>query len=317
MNHQERLLLYLGTDKNLPHEDMNEFCIKNLSVNVNTHDTKYDVPLKKLLIKTNHTGKRFSFARGDIINKEQQNNWTLCKNRCENNNSSVILRCFNFDRHWKRFYNRPKDIPFQNKKNAIFWRGTTTGASNHFSAKMWDPRQVNRFQMIETWFNTSNDIDVGFSFIHRDWLKPKYEKYVKGSCQIEKFLEYKYILSIEGNDKDSGLNWKLNSNSLVFMPKPRVTSWLLENTLEAGKHYILLKDDFSDLHDKILFCNNHQDMCIQIIKNANAFMSQFSDNLNEEKLELDVINQYFILKNKLTESRKLIESDKLSESNKE
>ena len=46
-------------------------------------------------------------------------------------------------------------------------------------------------------------------------------------------------------------------------------------------------------------------------------MSQFSDNLNEEKLELDVINQYFILKNKLTESRKLIESDKLSESNKE
>ena len=72
-------------------------------------------------------------------------------------------------------------------------------------------------------------------------LKRKYNKYVKGKCNISKFLQYKYILSIEGNDKDSGLNWKLNSNSLVLMAKPRVTSWLMETKLIPNYHYILPK----------------------------------------------------------------------------
>ena len=68
---------------------------------------------------------------------------------------------------------------------------------------------------MEKWFEKHPNIDVGFSFIHREWLKNKYNKFVKGKCNIQEFLKYKYILSIEGNDKDSGLNWKLNSNSVV------------------------------------------------------------------------------------------------------
>ena len=32
---------------------------------------------------------------------------------------------------------------------------------------------------------------------------------------LEELLAYKYILSVEGNDKDSGINWKLDSKSLV------------------------------------------------------------------------------------------------------
>ena len=138
---------------------------------------------------------------------------------------------------------------------------------------------------------------MGFSLIHRDWLKPKYQKYVKGNCDVNHFLKFKYILSIEGNDKDSGLNWKLNSNSLVFMAKPRVTTWLMETTLIPNKHYILLNDDFSDLQEKLEWCNNNQDKCIEIIKNANEFMKQFSDKKMEENLEIEVLNTYFRLKN--------------------
>jgi len=299
MNFQERLLFYLGTDKEVPHPDMNKFSIKDLTKGIHTHDTIYDVPLFNLLLKTKNFNNRFSFSRGDVITEDQQNNWTLSKNRCDGNTSSVLLRCYNFDRHWANYYNKPKDIPFEKKKNVVFWRGTSTGSSKHFSAKNWDPRPANRFTLVENWFNKTNDIDVGFSFIHRDWLKPKYQKYVKGSCDINHFLKFKYILSIEGNDKDSGLNWKLNSNSLVFMAKPRVTSWLMETTLIPNKHYILLNDDFSDLQEKLEWCNNNQDKCIEIIKNANEFMKQFSDKKMEENLEIQVLNTYFRLKNQL------------------
>ena len=297
MNYQQRLLFYLGTDKEVPHPDMNKFSIRDLTKGIHTHDTVYDVPLFNLLLKTKNFNNRFSFSRGDVITEDQQNNWTLSKNRCDGNTSSVLLRSYNFNRHWDNYYNKPKDIPFEKKKNVVFWRGVSTGSSKHFSAKNWDPRPANRFTLVENWFNKTNDIDVGFSFIHRDWLKPKYQKYVKGSCDVNHFLKFKYILSIEGNDKDSGLNWKLNSNSLVFMAKPRVTSWLMETTLIPNKHYILLNDDFSDLQEKLEWCNNNQDKCIEIIKNANEFMKQFSDKKMEENLEIEVLNSYFRLKN--------------------
>lgn len=299
MNYQQRLLFYLGTDKEVPHPDMNKFSIRDLTKGIHCHDTIYDVPLFNLLLKTKNFNNRFSFSRGDVITEDQQNNWTLSKNRCDGNTSSVLLRSYNFDRHWGNYYNKPKDTPFEKKKNVVFWRGVSTGSSKHFSAKNWDPRPANRFTLVENWFNKTNNIDVGFSFIHRDWLKPKYQKYVKDSCDVNHFLKFKYILSIEGNDKDSGLNWKLNSNSLVFMAKPRVTTWLMETTLIPNKHYILLNDDFSDLQEKLEWCNNNQDKCIEIIKNANDFMKQFSDNKMEQNLEIEVLNTYFRLKNEL------------------
>lgn len=77
------------------------------------------------------------------------------------------------------------------------------------------------------------------------------------------------------------------------MPKPRVTSWLMETTLIPDYHYILLKDDFSDLEEKYYWCENNPEICKNIIKNAKNFMLKFSDKEQEEKLETIVINKYF------------------------
>lgn len=51
------------------------------------------------------------------------------------------------------YYNKPHDIPFEYKNNIVFWRGCSTGSSQHFNATTWQPRKVNRFVMIEKWFN--------------------------------------------------------------------------------------------------------------------------------------------------------------------
>jgi len=120
-----------------------------------------------------------------------------------------------------------------------------------------------------------------------------YKKYVKGSVGLEEMLAYKYILSVQGNDKDSGINWKLNSKSLVMMAKPTVSSWLMETKLVPGYHYVLIKDDFSDLKEKFLWCENNQDKCKEIINNANTFMDQFKNNKLDENIEKEVLNIYF------------------------
>lgn len=282
MNNSNRIEYYLGINLvkgNFKIDDK----LKNINDLQKIDD--YNISLNDLLIKTGNQKKNFKFLSGDVEIKTDT--LTLCKNRAADCIDGVILRCLNFNRHWENYYNKPKDIQFKEKKNIIFWRGTTTGAP--------DRKTGNRFDLITTWFNKNKHIDIGFSSICQN--KDAYKKYVKGSCDIPIFLTHKYLLSIEGNDKDSGLQWKLNSNSVVLMAKPRVTTWLMETTLEPNYHYVLLKDDFSDLEEKLNWCNNNQQKCIDIVKNANKFMSQFSNNNNELKLEIDVINRYFELLN--------------------
>jgi len=238
----------------------------------------YDDPLIQLIHKTGNEKNKFYFARGDI--DYMIHPLTLTKNRWKGADG-VIVRCMNFDRHWWYYYNRPLDIRFDKKISQVFWRGATTGKPNNIG---------NRFTMIKRWFNHRN-MNVGFSEIvqHRD----EFKIYVKGGVQPSEFLKYKYILSIHGNDKDSGLNWKLNSNSVVMMTRPQVTTWLMETTLIPNYHYILLKDDFSDLEDKLHWCNNNPIKCKIIIQNANTFMRQFNNIEAERAIEVEVVRKYF------------------------
>jgi hypothetical protein len=140
------------------------------------------------------------------------------------------------------------------------------------------------------WWKKSDKIDVSFSFISQN--KTEYAKYVTQSTSIDEFLMHKYLLSIEGNDKDSGLNWKLNSNSLVLMAKPRCVSWLMEDQLIPNYHYILVRDDFSDLLERFQWCEANPSECKKIIRNANQYMRMFSDQANEELIEKTVLTNY-------------------------
>ena len=282
MNIEDRINFYLGNLLQFEKFTLTNSC-HNLRTfeSLNQQETLYDNNLRNLLIETNNSDKIFSYVFGDNENTDTDI-YTIVKNRCNDKNNSVILRCLEFHRHWSPYYNKPIDIPYEKKKNKVFWRGTTTGNEN---------RKGNRFDLVTKWMNIDKDIDVGFSFICQ--RKDKYNKFVKGDCNMNHFLKYKYIISVEGNDKDSGINWKLNSNSLVLMPKPRITSWLMETTLIPNFHYVLLKDDFSDLKDKLNWCNANQSICKNIILNANNYMKQFSDINKEEQIEKDVINKYF------------------------
>ena len=50
---------------------------------------------------------------------------------------------------------------------------------------------------------------------------------------------------IEVNDASSGLKWQLASNFSMFMVRPQVVPYVMEELLVSFVHYIPLKDDFS------------------------------------------------------------------------
>ena len=287
-NYENRINYYLGEvfKRNPPlnmKEDPNSKTFTKLSSNKkNTGLWKnYAGSLLHLLQKTNKKSQSFKLLMGDTDSPKPLG--TLVKARDNKDKGSVILRCLDFNRHWENYYNRPGDIPFDRKISAVIWRGTTTGTE----------AGANRFNLVKKWFNKHPKINVGFSFICQS--REAYNKYVKGTKPISDLLKYKYVLSVEGNDKDTGINWKLNSNSVVFMAKPSVSSWLMESTLKPNVHYILLKNDFSDLLDKVRWCDSHPHKCKEIIKNANIFMNQFKNHAIEENIEKTVINKYFEL----------------------
>ena len=206
------------------------------------------------------------------------------KTRRINNNTGVLLN-FNYLRHWGYIKNvKENDICFHDKLNKIIWRGATTGEGNsEFSFK------ENRFLCVQKYFDHQY-CDIGFSDVVQG--VNILNKYIKNKMSLSEQLKYKYILSIEGNDIASGLKWQLYSNSVVFMRKPRIISWAMEDKLIPYVHYIPVKDDFSDLIDQIEFADNNQLLCIKIIKNANEFISQFLDPKKEELILFLVIKKY-------------------------
>ena len=117
---------------------------------------------------------------------------------------------------------------------------------------------------------------------HDFWYKPK--------VNIDYHLKHKFILCIEGNDVASNLKWVMSSNSVAVMPKPKYESWFMEGKLIADYHYIQIKDDYSDMEEKINFYIKNSDKLKIISKNANEYISQFK-NKESEKI-ISILDEY-------------------------
>jgi hypothetical protein len=243
------------------------------------------------LLKETKIHNNILFLTGDY-NNNPTNLPLLCKTRRENNNN-IIINVTRY-RHMNLvdyLYKNP-DIPFDIKKNIILWRGSTTGKRS---------KPANRYSIVEKYYNKNNiGIDIGFCQnkvinncetvgITRNNID---NKYIKEALDITKQLQYKFLVSVEGNEVASGLKWMLYSNSVVLMAKPRNFSWIMEDKLIPNIHYILLEDDFSDLEEKYKWCKNNLDKCKKISENATQYMKQFLDIGKEREIEKEVIRRY-------------------------
>lgn len=204
-----------------------------------------------------------------------------------------ILLNLNIRRHFSLIKDVIRDdVPFEEKKNVLLWRGSTTGYGfgNHIPY-----RPTSRENLVERYFMHPNkNIDVGYSKLIQEALKRKsyYQQFLKSPKSISKMLQYKYILSVEGNDVASNLKWLLYSNSVVFMPKPYIESWIMETHLLPYVHYIPVANDFSDLQIKLQWCNEHQEQCRTIVKNAREYIEIFLDEKNEMEVVKKLLTKY-------------------------
>ena len=70
----------------------------------------------------------------------------------------------------------------------------------------------------------------------------------------------------------------------------------MESQLIPNYHYILIRDDLSDLEEKYLWALQNQDKCMQISRNAEKYVKEFLDEKMENKIMERIMNIY--MKNK-------------------
>ena len=83
------------------------------------------------------------------------------------------------------------------------------------------------------------------------------------------------------------------------MSKPRFESWFMEGTLEAGKHYVQVRDDYADLPEKINYYIDQPDEAEAIIRNFQNYHEQFTDTKKEHLIGLLVVQKYLRLSGQL------------------
>jgi spore maturation protein CgeB len=77
------------------------------------------------------------------------------------------------------------------------------------------------------------------------------------------------------------------------MPRPKYETWFMEGTLIPDHHYVCIKDDYSDLEEKLNYYIEHPDEAQRIIDNAHEFVAQFRNKRREKIISLLVLDKYF------------------------
>lgn len=197
---------------------------------------------------------------------------TLLKSRpiAEANQNAVVMKLDSL-RHFTTYAD---GLRFADKKPTAVWRGILG-------------RNSTRARLAEL-YQGDPRFDIGFVGPVRFGLKAASQR-----LSIDDQLQYRYILSIEGNDVATNLKWIMASNSLCLMPAPKFETWFMEGTLQPGVHYVSLAPDLGDLPEKVDHYNRHPEEAEAIIANANLYVAGFKDPATEELISLLVLQKYF------------------------
>ena len=221
---------------------------------------------------------RWIIKSGDITNLFPVPTVVKSRPLGDDNQNSIILKLEKV-RHFL-FVNDP--IPWrEKKKNVAIFRGDL------------GPRKENRDVFMNLFADGQSKMVDAASTNHIE-AHPEWQK---GKMTIGEHFDYKFIMSLEGNDVASNLKWVMSSNCVAVSPRHTCETWFMEGTLIPNYHYIEVKDDFSDLEEKLTYYLEHPEEAEAIIQHAHEYIDQFRDLKREKLISLLVLKKYFEITN--------------------
>ena len=214
---------------------------------------------------------KFSFVFGDVTHIPSVPSIVKSRPVAGDNRNSVILKLEKL----RHFVFLEDKIPFREKNSKIIFYGDIVG-------------KPHRMDFTKKYFGHPQ-CDCGDTSHHE--AVPK-EWHVQ-RISLKEHLTYKFVLSLEGNDVATNLKWIMSTNSLAVMPKPKYETWFMEGRLIPDFHYVEIKDDYSDLIERMNYYIEHPADAEKIIKNANEYVLQFKNKKREKIISLMVLQKYF------------------------
>lgn len=217
-------------------------------------------------------GLRMAYRFGDVT--EEPDEPAFVKSRpVKNGHSNSVLLKLNQIRHFSFWKDR---LAFREKKDMLVGRNIVRQPHRRLFLEMYEKHPL---------------CDIGQV---NDDTNREHPEWVKGYLSVPRQLEYKFVCCIEGNDVATNLKWVMASNSLAVMPRPRFETWFMEGTLVPGRHYVEIKDDYSDLPEKLAYYIRHPEEAERIIAHAHEHVRQFRDKRIEKAIALRVMETYFL-----------------------
>lgn len=186
------------------------------------------------------------------------------------NENSVVL---NLDKV-RHFTFLDDKIKFEDKKDLVIFRGKVSN-------------KLRRREFVDMYINHPM-CDLGETSNRN--LTPS--EWKRANLTLWDHLDFKFIMALEGNDVASNLKWIMSSNSLAVMPRPIYETWFMEGQLIPNIHYVEIKDDYSDLEERLKYYIKNPDKAKIIIKNANEYVSKFRCKKKEKVVSLLVMQKY-------------------------
>lgn len=193
-----------------------------------------------------------------------------------NNENSVIMKLDKV----RHFIFVKDNKSFSEKKNMAVFRGKIGApGTNGF--------KENRYRFLERYWGhpMCNLGEIKGRNTNSQWIAEK--------MTLRQHLDYKFIISLEGNDVASNLKWVMSSNSLAVMPRPTCETWFMEGRLIPNYHYVEIKSDFSDLEERLKYYIEHPQAAEEIICHAHEYVEQFKNPEREKLISLFVLKKYF------------------------
>ena len=170
-----------------------------------------------------------------------------------------------------------------NKKDTIFWRGTTTGKPY---SSIEELNTLDRIKICRRFIDKKN-IDLKISKIAQNSFSTEEIKtyllknnLFSEEVPEERFAHYRYFPDIPGNSLGWGTIHKYLAGNLIFKPNhKKVLAYYY--LLKPWVHFIPVESDFSDLEEKFNWSKKNMDESLKISYKGYITIFDYLQNIEE------------------------------------
>jgi hypothetical protein len=207
----------------------------------------------------------------------------------------------------------PDEPPFEDKEPVVFWRGVVRGFSTFGGGRaniksvikaflegtlnrdlmVAHLETVPRYAFVSRYFDTPG-FDIGFcqggGVSHYNDV-PEIARFSRPYVAHSDQLKYRYLMSIRGMDVATSLGWQLSTNS-VLLKEDYPWEVFFEAYVRPWSSYVPVAPDFSDVLEKVSWCEQNPGACREMIENRHRLVPLLIDTDTQSAVFRRIVQLY-------------------------